>query len=128
MTRVSFAEFFAECKDRLTDVQLRQLEPDAEYLRLSGGYLGLKTRIENGQREALVSVAVGSSMRWLWELRDIVHGLDIRRVYFTCRAGGPCERILKYFQGKSEPKGFYADGQASLWCSVESDCRRLRHG
>ena len=129
MIASDFASFYSECKGRLTPLQLKQLDPFDAYFKMQDGWIGLRSRVKDGEKQVLLNIVVGSSPRWLWDLKRCFRALGIAKVFYECRLDGAGERFAKYFGGSIERSRFsYEDGHPGVWCSLSTDCRRLNHG
>ncbi len=119
MTGVTFAEFFEACKDRLTDIQLRALNPQAEYFRMGEGWLGCFVREYEGKRMLWISIFVGG-MRDLWALRRAIEAAKVDEVSAECRKGSVVERLAFYYGASMVETGeFYPDGVPVLLCRCQ---------
>ncbi len=116
MTACTFAEFYAACAPKLTDIQLRELNPKAEYFRLVNGHCGLHLEEEG----TWVSIFVGG-MRDIWELRRIISISGTPKVAWFCRVGSPMYKIAQYYKMKIEESNErYADGAPRILCVVDT--------
>ncbi len=114
MTACTFAEFYAACAPKLTDIQLRQLNTKAEFFKLSEGYCGL---FIDGQG-VWVDIFVGG-IRDIWELRRIVAREP--KIGFLCRVGSPTYALARYYKATIEDSGQkYLDGVPAMRCIVNT--------
>jgi hypothetical protein len=114
VTSCTFAEFFAACKDRLTDAQLRTLDPRAQYFKIKDGYCGLLIEAER----TWVSIMVGG-VRDVWHLRKVLCTAGMPLVGFKCRPDSPTHKLAIYYGAKIEDSGEkYPDGVDCLRCLI----------
>lgn len=122
MTRCSFAEFFWACRDRLTDVQLRTLDPCVQYFKVKNGYCGLVLEDER----TWVSILVGD-MRDIWAMREAL--LEFPLVGWQCRVGSPMFTIARYYGAEISDSGDkYPDGAPAMRCLIHTlQSKRLQN-
>lgn len=117
MTPVTFAEFYAACSDKLTEVQLRCLNPYAKYYKLDKGYCGLLVEKER----TWISIVVGG-MADVWLLRRLFTKFKTPLVGFMCRLGSPTYRLAVYYGARIEDSGEkYPDGAPTMRCLIHTE-------
>lgn len=117
MTSCTFAEFFAACKDKMTDQQLRMLASEDQYFKLENGYCGLNIE----PHRVWVSILVGG-IRDIWHLRKTVMLAGIPLIGFTCRPGSKTQKMAEYYGATIEAleSNRYPDGIPSLLCLIHT--------
>lgn len=122
MTACTFSDFYSACVSKLTEVQLRVLDPQAQYYKLKDGYCGLLVEKER----TWISIFVGG-MDDLWEFREVIMNAKMPLVGFKCRVGSPTYTLAKYYGASIEDSGEkYSDGAPSMRCVIDTrQTRRL---
>lgn len=116
MTRISFAQFFDECKSRLTDEQLRALNGDDMYFKSENTYFGAS----ESEKNVWLSIVVGD-LRGVREIARGVVQIGIKRVGFLCRPGSASHAIARYYKAQIKESGEkYGDGTRALVCVIDT--------
>ena len=114
MTACTFAEFYVACRDRLTDAQLRTLDPQASYFKIRDGYCGLLIEPDR----VWVSIMVGG-IRDVWRLRKVLAAVPL--VGWKCRPDSPTHKIALYYGAEIAESGeTYPDGVFALRCLIHT--------
>ena len=124
MKPVSFAEFFDECKQRLTPGQIFNLQGSATYFKLDGGgYCGLIIEPDR----VWVSILVGG-IKDVWHIRREMVKNGVPLVGWKCRPESPMHKIAKYYGAQIEDSGdTYPDGMIALLCLIKTrQTRRVK--
>jgi len=113
----TFGEFFDNCKDRLTDAQIRNLAGSAQYFKLEGGgYCGLIIEPDR----VWVSILVGG-IKDIWHMRRVMTLAGMPLVGWKCRPESPMHKIAKYYGAQIEDSGdTYPDGIIALRCVIHT--------
>ncbi len=116
MTLCTFADFYAACRERLTDAQLRTLDPKASYFKMdSGGYCGLLIE----ESRTWISILVGE-MADVWGLRRELINAEMPLAGFKCRPDSPTLAIARYYGAKVEEiDEKYPDGAPVMRCLIQ---------
>ena len=115
MTPCSFQEFYLECVDKLTDTQLRTLNPYASYYKTEAGYCGLLLETNR----TWISVMVGG-MPDIWALRTALRKTPL--IGFLCRVGSPTYRLAIYYGATITDSGEkYPDGAPAMRCLIHTE-------
>lgn len=115
MRLVSFAEFYAACRDRLTDGQLRTLDPGSAYGELDGCWAGWREEADG----IWLSIVVGE-VKGLQRLKQAILASGVRYVGWTCRKDGPAYAWGRYWKGLIDDAGIrYPDGEIAWRVRVD---------
>ena len=123
MTRVSFAEFYGACKERLTERQLKELNPYALYYLVSGAYIGLEYYAGLGAFFVWIAVA-GNDKDWWRVFFRYAHENGVKEILYCAPDGRGTKSFCHYAGGTIEQ----GRQEGMLLCRFETDTRRMNHG
>lgn len=124
MRPISFGEFFSACRNRLTDGQLRMLDPDSDYYQLDECYFGWRLGQSPDGPAIWLSIVVGD-VHGLQRLKHLLLDTGALVVGWDCRKGSPAYAWARYWKASIEDIGAkYPDGETIYRVLVDRRQRR----
>lgn len=97
MKQITFAEFYQECKGKLSLNQLRDLEPSSEYFKCSDAFIGLDFYPQ--KKGIWISIAVGRGPVWLQELKKECLNIGVGIIGFLTTEDNEAVNTLARYYG-----------------------------
>ena len=122
MKRVEFTDFYAACAKRLTEDQLKALNPYVMYYMVNGAYIGLEYYA--GLNAIYISIAVGNRKEWWRDFHKWACGYKVKTVFFCAPEDRGTKAFALYAKGTLEAH----EKPGYLLCRVELNNKRFSHG
>lgn len=116
MRDISFTDFYLACVSKLTDEQLRCLNPKAEYFQVGDSYFGI-TQHPQG---IWIDIAVGG-MRGIWDFKALLLKTKSRFVGWQARMDTPSYELARYYGARiTDTSEVYPDGSIAWLCEIDT--------